>query len=91
LPRRRCIWRQMIRVLSRVLNCSLMGAERKSNRRGFKANHYTKEIVVLRTTKVAKAGGASGDQSHRDLDARERGLEFRHHRCRHQQRLGRIS
>jgi NAD(P)-dependent dehydrogenase (short-subunit alcohol dehydrogenase family) len=32
LPRRRCPWCQMIRVLSGILNCSLMGAECKSNR-----------------------------------------------------------
>src|SRR6202049_4652597 len=40
-----------------MVKCSLMGAERRSNRRERKANHYTKEIVMLRTTKVAKAGG----------------------------------
>jgi hypothetical protein len=65
-----------------------MGAERRSSDGKCKANHYAKEIVILRTTKVAKAGGpedeelsmsaqhhlASGDQSHRDLDARERVL-----------------
>src|SRR5271154_4180785 len=64
LPRPRCIWHPTTQVLSRVLNCSLTGAERRSER--FPGLGEMSMITQQRLASINRAD--------RDLYAREKVL-----------------
>src|SRR5271155_447022 len=64
LPRPFCIWHPTTQVLSRVLNCSLMGAERRSERLS-----RLGEMSMITQQRLASINRAD-----RDLYAREKVL-----------------